>query len=60
MWLSNAPGVHGVCSLAGWTLGSDETPTGFNIRAEASIGDTALLLSNKRILTKDRHFPHLS
>lgn len=37
MWLSNAPGVRSVCSLACWALASDETPTGFNIRAQASI-----------------------
>ena len=54
MWLSNALGVHGVCSLACWTLESDQTPTGFNSRAEASIGEmanTVLLPSDKRILT---------
>lgn len=42
MWLSNAPGVRSVCSLACWTLGSDQTPTGFIIRAEASIGELVL------------------
>lgn len=31
MRLSNAQGVHGVCSLACWALDADETPTGCNI-----------------------------
>lgn len=39
MWLSNAPGVCGVCSLACWALDSDETPTRFNIGAETSTGE---------------------
>lgn len=39
MWLSNAPGV---CSLACWAPGSDETPIGFNIGAGASIGGVRL------------------
>lgn len=60
MWLSNAPGV---CSLACWAPGSDETPIGFNIGAGASIGgsqaDAILLLSNKGILRKERYVPHL-
>lgn len=66
MWLSNAPGVRGVRSHAHLLVGPwalMKPPQVLILEQRPALGswvNTALLPSDRRILTKDRHVPHLS
>lgn len=66
MWLSNAPGVRGVRSMLTCLLGPGllmKPPQVLILEQRPALGtwaNAALLPSDGRILTKERHFPHLT